>query len=197
MGFLFSCFLWYNIQDIMKNNFTFFKKKICRQLGFSMIELLVVISIIGLVATLALVNYRNGQRKYILTQAVQQLVSDIRKTQNMALSGFDISSQYNGYGIYIAKNESSYLIYGNKNSDPNYQPSDDIIETISLPVIINIKSVSPASNKLHVFFEPPQPITYLNGNNTAGVSENITLELEDFSLSKTVRVSTAGLIQVE
>ncbi|MEA2113139.1 MAG: prepilin-type N-terminal cleavage/methylation domain-containing protein [Patescibacteria group bacterium] len=181
----------------MKNNFLFSKKFFCRQFGFSMIELLVVMFIIGLISTLSLVSYRSGQRKYVLTGAVQQLVSDIRKAQNMALSGFSASSQYNGCGLYVEKGDFSYLIYGNKNADPNYQPSDSIIETISLPDGVKIKSVSPASDKLHIFFEPPQPITYLNSATTAGVSEIIILELENSSLSKTIRVSTAGLIQVE
>jgi prepilin-type N-terminal cleavage/methylation domain-containing protein len=181
----------------MKNNFLFSKKFFCRQFGFSMIELLVVMFIIALISTLALANYRSGQKKYILTGTVQQLISDIRKAQNMALSGYDISGQYNGYGIYIKKGESSYIIYGNKNGDPNYQPSDDIIETVSLPSGVNVKSVSPASDKLHIFFEPPHPTTYLNGEIVAGISETITLELENSSLSKTIQVTTAGLIQVE
>lgn len=181
----------------MKNNFLFSKKNIYRQFGFSMIELLVVMSIIGLISTLAIISYRSGQKKYILTQTTQQLVSNIRKAQNMALSGYDISGQYNGYGFYIKEGESSYLIYGNKNDNPNYQPSDSIIEIISLPNGVNIKSVSPASDKIHIFFEPPQPITYLNGETAAGISETITLELENSSLSKTVRISTAGLIQIE
>ena len=181
----------------MKNNSLSSKKSFCRQFGFTMIELLVVIFIISLVSAFALANYRSGQKKYILTGAVQQLVSNIRKAQNMALSGFDISGQYNGYGLYIEKGKSSYIIYGNKNPDPSYQPSDNIIETISLPGKINVKSVSVASDKLHIFFEPPQPTTYLNGVNTAGISETITLELESSSLSKTIRVTTAGLVQVE
>ena len=155
----------------MKNNFLFSKKIFWWQFGFSMIELLVVISVIGLIFALSLVSYRSGQKKYVLTQTVQQLISDIRKAQNMALSGYDISGQYNGYGLYIKKGESSYIIYGNKNIDPNYQPNDDIIETISLSNGVSVKSVSSASDKLHIFFEPPQPITYLNGVSAAGVLE--------------------------
>lgn len=173
------------------------KKSFCRQAGFTITELLVVMFIISLIATLSLVNYRSGQRKYVLTQTVQRLVSDIRKTQNMALSGFGLAGTYYGYGVYVDENDSYYIIFGDINGNAVYEPSDDIIETISLPNDINIKSVSPSPDKLHVFFEPPQPTTYLNGNNAAGISETIILEIENSSLSKTVRVSTAGLIQVE
>ncbi|MBU4141395.1 hypothetical protein KKE99_00795, partial [Patescibacteria group bacterium] len=65
-----------------------------------MIELLVVMFIISLISAITLANYRGGQRKYILTQSVQKLVSDIRKAQNMALGGFEISNNYNGYGVH-------------------------------------------------------------------------------------------------
>jgi len=152
--------------------------------------------IISLIAAVSLANYRNGQRKYVLTQAVQKLVSDIRKAQNMALSGFDIAGAYYGYGVYIDESNSYYIIYGDKNNT-TYQPSDDIIETISLPENIRIQSVSPAAGKMSIFFEPPQPITYLNGDSAPGLSETIVLELKNSSLSKTIRITTAGLIQVE
>lgn len=185
------------VKTTMKNNFLFSKKIIYRQFGFTMIEMLVVMFIIVSVTIFSLANYRAGQRQYTLTQAVQQLVSDIRKAQNMALSGFGVAGQYNGYGVYINEDDSYYIIYGNENASPNYQSSDDIIETISLPDRIVIQSVSPASGKLHIFFEPPQPITYLSGDTTAGVSKTITLGLEGSSLSETVKVTTAGLIQVE
>ena len=183
----------------MKNIFLFFKKKFWRQrrrAGFSMIELLVVMFIISLISAITLANYRGGQRKYILTQSVQKLVSDIRKAQNMALGGFEISNNYNGYGVHIDEDDSYYIIYGDKNNT-TYQPSDDIIETISLPENIRIQSVSPAAGKMSIFFEPPQPITYLDGNSAAGLSETIVLELENSSLFKTIRITTAGLIQVE
>jgi len=181
----------------MKINSLFTKKFFCRQTGFTITELLVVMFIVSLVATLSLVNYRSGQKKYVLTQTVQLLVSNIRKAQNMTLSGFGFVGTYYGYGVYIDENDSYYIIYGDIDGNAIYEPSDDIIETIFLPTGINIKSVSSPSDKLHIFFEPPQPTTYLNGVSAAGISETITLEIENSSLSKTVRVSTAGLVQVE
>lgn len=173
------------------------KKKFCEWSGFSMIELLVVIAIISVISVVALVNYRNGQKKYILAQSIQRLSSDIRKAQNMALSGFDLTGQYGGYGIYINENDSYYIIYGDVNDNLTYQPADALIETISLPNNIGIQSVSPAAGKMSIFFEPPYLITYLDGDNTAGLSETITLEFKNSSLSKTIRITTAGLVQIQ
>ena len=182
----------------MKNNFLSLKKKIQWQFGFTMIELLVVMFVIGLISTLVVVNYRSGQKTYILARTVQQLVSDVRKAQNMALSGYNPEEQnYNGYGVHIDEDDSYYIIYGDIDNNTTYQPSDILIETIYLPDNIGIQSVSPASGELHIFFEPPQPITYLNGNDGIGLFETVILELENSSLSKTVRITTAGSIQVE
>ena len=182
----------------MKNIFLFSKKRFWRQLGFSVTELLVVMFIISLISAVALANYRSGQRKYALTQAVQKLVSDIRKAQNMALSGFNIEGAYYGYGVYLEEDDAYYIIYGDVNGNTTYQPADDVIETISLfPNNIEVQSVTPTPGKISVFFESPQPTTYINGNDTPGLSGTIILKIVNSSLSKTVRVTTAGLIQVE
>ena len=160
-----------------------------------MIELLVVTAIMVLLFGLAIASHRAGQKKYILSQATQGLVSDLRKAQNMAMSGVDIEAeQYDGYGIYAGKDDIFYIIYADKNGNSSYQPSDTTIETIDLPDRIKISSVSPLANKVDIFFEPPDPTTYIDANDGAGVSGTITLELEGASLFKTITVTTAGLI---
>lgn len=176
---------------IMKNIFR-------GRLGFSMIELLVVMFIISLISAVAIANYRGGQRKYVLTQAVQKLVSDIRKAQNMALSGFDIAGAYYGYGVYLEEGNSYYIIYGDVNGNSTYQPADDVIEEVSLfPQGVEVASVSTAAGKMSIFFEPPQPTTYINGDSAPGLSGTISLKVTNSSLFKTVQITTAGLVEVE
>ena len=179
----------------MLENTHFRKKYAYHQAGFTLIELLVVISIIGLLSSLVLANHHNSQKKYALSQATQQLISDLRKAQNMAMSGVDIEiGQYYGYGLYLNKVDSFYIIYADKNDNTSYQPSDTTIETVNLSSQIKINSLSPLANKIDVFFKPPEPTTYINANSGTGISGIITLELEGTSLTKTVTVTTAGLI---
>ena len=181
------------IKAMLKNNIQ--KNRLGQQTGFMLIELLVVISIIGLLSTLVLANHRSGQKKYALSQATQQLVSNLREAQNMAMSGVDIETeQYYGYGFYLNKVDNFYIIYADKNDNTSYQPSDTIIETVNLPSQIKINSLSPLANKIDIFFKPPEPTTYINADSGTGVSGAITLELEGTSLTKTVAVTTAGLI---
>lgn len=166
-----------------------------RQRGFTVIELLAVMFIIGLLSILTLAGYRNGQKKYILSQDSQCLMSSLRNAQNMAMGGIDISGNYYGYGVYAEKGDSFYIIYADKNNNSSFQPSDDVAEVVNLlSEEVKIKSISPLANKIDIFFGSPDPTTYINGDSAAGVSGTITLELSGSSLNKTITVTTAGLI---
>jgi prepilin-type N-terminal cleavage/methylation domain-containing protein len=176
------------------------KKCIHHQAAFTLIELLVVIFIISLLSGLVLASHRSGQKKYALSQASQRLVSDLRRSQNMAMSGVDIAGQYCGYGIYAEKGDSFYIFYGDESADcetsnNKYTISDEIIETVNLPSRIKVNFLSPSSNKLDVFFKPPEPTTFINGQDTIGLTAIISLVLEGTSLAKQVSVTTTGLIQ--
>jgi len=169
-----------------------------RASGFTIIELLIVMVIISVLSVLVLTNYRSGQKKYALDQAAQKLVSDIRKAQNMAMSGVEITGvcdedNCTGYGIYINKNDTFYIIYADNNGNLSRQPSDATVETINLSSKIKIDSVSPLSNRIDMFFESPAPTARINFpiGTTLGT---ITLGVVDSSLTKTITVTTAGLI---
>lgn len=79
---------------IVVRGFRFFKKTINYQQltinysrGFSLIELLVVISILGLLAGLGIASFSSFNRASQLSNAASQLRSDIRLAQSRALSG--------------------------------------------------------------------------------------------------------------
>jgi len=176
---------------MLKNNIQ--KNYLGQQAGFTITELLVVMFIISLLSSLVLANHRSGQKRYALSQATQQLVSDLRRVQNMAMSGVDMADR-SGYGVYVEKDDNFYIIYADENDNSTYQPSDATIETIDLSNQIKISSVSPLSSKIDIFFKPPEPTTYINANDGVGISGTITLKLEDTSLTKTITVTTVGLI---
>lgn len=174
--------------EIIKRN------RFYKQTGFTMIELLVTVFIITLLSSLIFASYNSGQRKYVLSQSSQQLVSDLRQAQNMAMSGVDISS-YHGYGVHAEDNDNFYIFFADENGDSVYKSQNDtIIKTVNLPNLIKINSVSPSSN-LDIFFESPNPVTYINNDSSVGQVGTIVLEIENTSLNKTITVTTAGLIQ--
>ena len=190
---------------MLKNNIQ--KNYLGQQAGFTLIELLIIVFIISLLSSIILANYRGGQKTYALSQTTQKLVSDLRRAQNMAMSGVDIGEiegepgkYYCGYGIETNYNArpTSYRFFLDKspncqNSNNIYDSSDVIVETVNLPNKIRIKLTTP-SPPLDRFFKPPDPTTYIKNNSGVGILGIITLEIEDTSLTKIITVTTAGLI---
>jgi len=168
-----------------------------KESGFTIFELLVVMFILTLLSSVVLAGYRSGQKRYSLYQAAQRLASDVRRAQNMAISGVDIAGNYYGYGVYAVADGSSYLIYGDTDNTSDYQPTDTTVETIYLPNNVKIKETVPDAGKADVFFGPPDPDTYLNGvSGSYNEPIVITLELIGTSLTKTITVAATGLVEV-
>jgi len=166
-----------------------------KQKGFTLIELIIVMVIIVILSTLVLANYRDGQKRYALVQSAQQLASDLRRAQNMAMNGIGITATRQGYGIYTQKDRTYYLIYSNSNASQSYQPSDELIETVNLANNVKITDVSISNNKADIYFESPDPITYIKSPGNPN-SVTITLGMDGFANTETVTVTLAGVIQV-
>lgn len=109
-----------------------------KQKGFTIIELIVVIAIMGVISTLFLVNY-NGQRgPRNLKLAQNLLVTNIRKTQSYILSAKTINSNLTAryYQVRIDKNSNRYLIYGLDTTNTAY-----LVETVNLPSGVTVSNI--------------------------------------------------------
>lgn len=86
--------------------------------GITLVELIVVICIITLFTAILISNFPKMLRQFALSRAAYQLAQDLRKTQDLGLSGVQLNDVNNnsiavkGYGIYIDPlNPTQYLIY--------------------------------------------------------------------------------------
>ncbi len=126
--------------------------------GFSVMEILVVVFIIGLISVLVLVNFRTGRERNLLNTTVQRLSADLHRAQNLALSG---SQQGLGYGVHVTTpGNSQYIIFYNTDSSLVYHataPASVTIDTVTLSGI----TISAGSD---VYFVPPDPTTNINGS---------------------------------
>jgi len=145
--------------------------------GFTLVEMLVVIFIIGLVSSIMIVNWRKNEKQYQLQGAAQEIVQNIRKAQQMALSGAKITTQpINSYGLYFeVATRTSYLIFADRNDNKQYDlGSDLIVGDAAIPIksgfeINSLTSPEGASlNGVAVTFNLPDAITTIRKTDIGG-----------------------------
>jgi type II secretory pathway pseudopilin PulG len=106
--------------------------------GISLVEIIVSIFIIALFTVILISDFPKMLRQFALSRASYQLAQDLRKTQDLGLSGVKLVDStgtpiiVKGYGLYINTNDSAnlYVIYadvagpadasGNRISDQKY-----------------------------------------------------------------------------
>ena len=187
--------------------------------GITLIEILVVIFIIAVFSSILVVNFPKIARQFALTRAVYKMSQDLRRAQDMALSGQQVQGiNVKGYGVYINLDSPSlgnkkYVIYADMNNDQQYDLSgvicgqqlpnqDCIIETIDFSQTefgVVIDRIENTNNRwIDINFKPPNPTTtitsLLSGLNRA----QIIFALEsDLLKTRIVSVNTAGLIEIK
>lgn len=190
--------------------------------AFTLLEITVVVSIIILLSTIFIANYRGGEKQFALKRSAHQLSQSLRRAQEMAMSGQEFKGTFQGgFGIHFTvtpgpENTGSYTLFvdcnfvggePNKIFDEGGSPCDDCtgssciqdiypeeIETFFLEEGIKIDNLLPSS-PLNVVFFPPDPEIIINGNDDI-TSAAISLTFDDQS-QKIITINTAGLIEIE
>jgi prepilin-type N-terminal cleavage/methylation domain-containing protein len=130
------------------------------QKGFTVIELLVVISIMGIMVGLLLINFGNERSARNLRIAQNELVSNIRKAQGYALSSRSLNGGMPAQ-FYILKFDASSLA---ESTEYEIQavydyftatPKLEIIETVKLPGGVRIGPVTGNQSTTGLYLERP------------------------------------------
>lgn len=105
-------------------------------MGFTLIEALAVTAVIGIISSIMVVNWRKNEERYKLQRAAQEIVQNIRKAQDYALTGKKMYWEPWGtmevpryYGLHLEEGEQTYFIYGDMQGNTGYQNPEDIEET--------------------------------------------------------------------
>jgi|GEM_PF-1684389 len=91
--------------------------------GFTLIEMLVTISIIALLTTMVLAYSHAGQSISNLRREAEQLVSNLRRAESLSMLSFGPGGKYREWGIRINKKEGnrysySLVYYKSRNNSP-------------------------------------------------------------------------------
>jgi prepilin-type N-terminal cleavage/methylation domain-containing protein len=181
------------------------KKEDKKQQGFSLIEMLVVIFIVGLISATLIVNWRKNEKRYQLQRAAQEIVQLIRQAQGFALNGKQMLWSPTGewlvpgyYGVHLRKNNPTFFIYGDVIGNAGYQSPEDIEETYGLiETGIEIDSFG-GGNDLDVIFNVPDGFIDFYPSGTSAV---ITIKRTGSTCPsvncKTINIRAMGQISVD
>ena len=120
--------------------------------GITLIELIAVIFIIGLFSAIVIADFPTIQKHFALSRASYQLAQDLRKIQDLGLSGVQINdmagnpiTSVQGYGIYIdaASAPQQYVIYADINDN---NPADDQVYSGLLSFPLCSQKVNPTTD---------------------------------------------------
>lgn len=189
--------------------------------GFTLTELLVVITIIGIISLVSVPSYLGSIKKARYEDGVSSVITLIRDARNTALIGKIGTSSgdtlQGGYGVFIQKNASgsSVLSFQDKNENTIFDsgidttlaiynlPEETILQTMSGARAVDY-TVLPATNtdfnNAVLLFRPPQGETFLNENNSGKNLTDLFILLKRYDDQKSKRLKInkiSGFIETE
>jgi len=170
--------------------------RVTQQTGFSIIELMVTISIVSIMSVVAATNFSVGQKKALIDDVANDVLIEIQELENIAISGIEVQGATGpvipcGYGIteftetgFNIKAElpdsgeedqcdgESVFNTGPNNIDhKNGGIGDDsiVIKKFEIP---NSNSAKIANLPKDIYFEPPDPTVFIDGKTLADLDNN-------------------------
>lgn len=185
--------------------------------GFTMIEMVVSISLITIITALFVANYRQSNKRTDLVMAAQSLVADLHLAQNntLGLVKYNMATPLvppGGWGINFDLTKNDYTIFadldgpgesGNLEFDPSVEGEVRYgARKTTLPSGVIISSLKTGNinlnQKVNVTFLPPDPKTNIYQVDNGATSTILEIELKELrdNTIKTVQVNFLGLVEV-
>jgi len=207
--------------------FEFFPNLKSPERGITLIEIIIAIFIIGFLSVIMISDFPKIQRQSALSRSVYRIAQDVRRAQDMGLSGVQLKDVNDdpilvkGFGVYFAKSEPVYMIYADV-ADELHPNGSQTFENRAANVLceeynsaINvgdcvIERVDISKESASLYIEDIRNVTVdttsinfrppspiIDIENLDGNKIGIVLGLLPDSSYRTVWVNTSGLISVE
>lgn len=176
--------------------------------AFTLIELIVSMSIIIMLTVLFLVNYRQSNQRTDLTMTTQVMIADIHLAQANALGliKYNSSIPSGGWGLFCSSREGDnnrYVIFADINDNHQYDEgeADPNLggKIVMLPKNIFIDSFymeNSSSSDLSISFIPPDPITVIFDGANEKKKVQIILKESVNNTTKNIVVYFTGLVDI-
>ena len=169
--------------------------------GFTLVELVVIIGIIGFMSAFVILGQNQGQDQRKIILEVRRLSQDIRKAQNFTIS----SSTYDcggaepisvPFGIILYMDAPArYLLVADCDGDKTYDSGEPVVSSYAFSVS-EINNLVPSTNPMQIFFVPPNTDVYVNNS----VSTNATINIcgnKRSSFCQNVQLTSGGAVSVQ
>lgn len=175
--------------------------------GFTLIELIVGVSMLALVTGIFLANYHGTNKRSELIMEAQKLAANIRVAQSYSLESkkFNNDIPAGGWGVHfdLAASSGSYLIFADLNEpegNKTYDNETEKYQEFELPKGITMEEIKMEDDstwdKVDISFLPPDPTTNIwDGADNYNLAR-ITLKENAGNTTKVVEVNFFGLINV-
>ena len=191
-------------------------KKIIQQdkKAFTLIEMVISISIIAMVTALFIANYRSANKRTDIIMTAQNLVADMHLAQNntLGLVKYNDAVPAGGWGLAFNVNQNYYTLFADLDAPgtSGYMNMDAATEAnpnyggrvTRLPEGITISKLtttgSTTNDTVDVTFLQPDPRTNIYRVTAAATSTALEIELKEARNNsiKTIRVNFLGLAEV-
>ena len=167
--------------------------------GFTLIEILVVLTIIIIITGIVIFNVGTERQNSVLLRSAQKLSLDLRRVQSFALSSktYNTSGVPGGWGVHFSgAGSTSYIIFADLASSASCSDRDFVragngsedFETANLESGISINSLS--GNLSDIVFTPPDPVVNFTPGQT---SASIVLINKD-GATRAININKTGFI---
>lgn len=182
-----------------------------RKRGFTLVELMVTISIAVLITAMLFANFRHFREVLSLKRAAQEIALSLRQAQVYGTSVREFgegSGKFPGYGVrFKIASPDSYILFADVNANNSYDGDLEKVKTFSIgtndrisDLCLNAKTSPPGNcslSQLDVIFLRPNPTIILTNDGYTLFSDAEITITSPKGGQKTVTIWSTGQISVE